>query len=147
LTAIGAWLNEENPVLVGDLAVSGNEGSRPAVVPTIRSVGKQFPPGSGYVVNGTHRKVCVIGEHLAVAWTGPVVAAAEALELLREYCGARCDAAKLTEALRQMSSSKVSEELVLIGWVRDDGRWRNFRFEAMALELDQALPQFCGLGG
>lgn len=76
MTAIAGFSVNGNPFLIGDLLVSGPENEIfTANIPTIGSVSEIFPTGSGFTVTGLRQKICIIDDHLMIAWAGPLISA------------------------------------------------------------------------
>lgn len=83
MTAVISYFQRGNPVLVGDLLLSGSEPAVPACLPTTGSIENVFPQGSGYVPTGLGQKIELIADHFAVAWAGTQIEARAVISEIR----------------------------------------------------------------
>ena len=87
MTAVISYFQRGNPVLVGDLLLSGNEPDTPACLPTTGSVENVFPQGSGFVPVGLVQKIDLITNYFAVAWSGSQIEARTVISEIRDQSG------------------------------------------------------------
>lgn len=84
MTVILGFAIDDYPVLVGDLLISSMEDGKSLNIPTIGNRENLFPKGSGYVPTGLRQKINIIGENLAVGWSGSLLAARETIKELKK---------------------------------------------------------------
>lgn len=147
MTAIGAWMWDGVPVLVGDLAISGPDDKSKAIVPTVHNIESRFPEGSGWTILGVRQKVVLISERFGVAWAGFRLGADEAIGLLRGAADHLSSQAEVQAVLSTMDRSDVTMGVTLVGWLREGGDWTRFVFRKMGLErVEHREPIFFGSG-
>lgn len=86
MTVVFSFFRNGNPVLVGDLLLSGNEPTRPAWLPSVGSVANVFPVGSGYVPIGLVQKIAVLNDNLVVGWSGSMIHARAVIRAISNEC-------------------------------------------------------------
>lgn len=70
MTLIVGFSVGPQPVLLGDLLLSGPESQVDLNLPTIGESQKVFPAGSGFTITGITQKVNILSENLMIAWAG-----------------------------------------------------------------------------
>jgi hypothetical protein len=86
VTVVVSFFRNGDPVLVGDLLLSGNEPTRPGWLPSVGSVANVFPVGSGYVPIGLVQKIAVLNDNLVVGWSGSMIHARAVIRAISNEC-------------------------------------------------------------
>jgi len=68
---------------MGDLLVSGGEGPKDLLIPTVGPRSNVFPKGSAFVPVALRQKVNVLAPNLAIGWCGSVIAAKSIIKGLK----------------------------------------------------------------
>jgi len=129
MTLIAQFAVNEQPILLGDILLSGPElTTRSVGVPTIGDTTGLFPAGSKKVVLGVRQKVTIVNpERLMMAWAGRAFVARRVLRELKDLAQTeRFNSSWLRDYFRAFECSKDKSEVQFLGWVRDGSRWVGF---------------------
>lgn len=133
MTVVAAFAVHGVPVLFGDLLLTSNAGPESqSHLPTNPTVSASMPSDIGARVVGARKKVHLIGNKLAVAWSGSFMAASSVLaELNAKFSSMNSDVSELEAELSQITMYSDGIFAVnLIGWVIDPHP-RCFRWNSM----------------
>jgi hypothetical protein len=122
MTLIAGFSIDNQPVLIGDLVLSGPEwsGSSNVDIPTIGDSQNIFPEGSGFVISGITQKVNVLSENLMIAWAGGAFVAKTLLkDLASQIPPQGLTFSGLQQFLDRFRQSKEKNDLQLIGCITE----------------------------
>lgn len=123
MTLVASFSVEKCPVLLGDILVTGADiPGRSAVLPTVGEVSTKDlkESESSTVPAGTRQKLAILGDNLALGWSGKVSTAEDVFARLKEMSEDRpwCRES-LGDHFRNLSSSTWNE-ISIIGYISDD---------------------------
>jgi hypothetical protein len=122
VTLIASFSIDHQPVLIGDLVLSGPEwsGSSTVGIPTIGDSRNIFPEGSGFVISGITQKVNILSENLMIAWAGRAFVAKTLLKDLADQIPPEgLTFHGLQEFLDRFRESKEKNDIQLIGCITE----------------------------
>ncbi|TDQ49549.1 hypothetical protein EV696_104255 [Permianibacter aggregans] len=125
MTLVAAFRLHDTPALIGDFLLSWDDGS----------------------VAGLRKKVCIINQNLAVAWTGSLRYAEIALRYLKDNAHVELSKANLENILANIPEPEdTSIQLSIIGWLVTD-KPRAFRWSCkIPHKINFSEPQYQGTG-
>ncbi len=106
----------QQPVVLGDLLLSGDEREHDVFVPSVGNVEEVFCKGSGYSITGMTQKVIVISKDMAITWAGNEVAARLAIAELRALAAKGLDPDRVQALLDGLPAVLMTLDLELTGW-------------------------------
>lgn len=130
MTLIAQFALGEQPILIGDILISGPELETQSVgVPTIGDTKGLFPKGTEKVVLGVRQKVTILSaDRLMMAWAGQAFVARQVLTELRDLAQTEAfNLSRLEDSFRALERSKQKNDVQFMGCVRDGSRWLGFR--------------------
>jgi hypothetical protein len=129
MTLIAQFAVGEQPILIGDVLLSGPELETQSVgVPTIGDTKGLFPKGTEKVVLGVRQKVTILSaDRLMMAWAGQAFVARRVLSELKDLAQTEgFDASCLRDYFRTFERSKHKSQVQFLGCVRDGNKWLGF---------------------
>ena len=150
MTIIASFVINNYPVLIGDIVTSGDEVvGKSCHIPTIGSIQKVFPEGSGYVINGVVQKLYCITSNLAIGFAGNIIAANLVLRELRNLCESNQDI-----SLKDIASyftlgmdSWCKERLQATGFIKESKGIAPFSYNAQGFQSKHlGEVRLCGTG-
>lgn len=148
MTAIGLFFKNGLPVIVGDIAISGPSNRDKIHLPTTGRVEGLARMGFGYAVVDLKQKAVLVNDRLAIAWTGPLIAAASLLEELFRLREVSLEAVRRCVAAQE--PSKATDELGILGCFLDDDAQEYRPFFARGREFKEIvgdnIERFAGTG-
>ena len=131
MTLIAAVGIDTYPVIFGDLLVSGPEQLGPAPNnPPVDEIANAFPPGSEGSIPELNQKVVLLGDHCVVAWAGTAASARPVIEALRAIASKAPLSMSIIDTYLSRLDPAMKDEVSLVGWVREDGDFRQFWYRA-----------------
>jgi len=121
MTAVIGFSFNNQPILIGDLLLSGPEIiDRDVNIPSIGDPSLVFPKGSGYSITGVDQKLYLIDDNLAVGWAGRRITAKSVLsELQKKNRETAFELGSLVEYFKRIDSPALRQELCLAGFIKD----------------------------
>ena len=122
MTIVARLIIDEWPLLIGDLLMSNKPNSdqmRNFAIPTTRNIPRTT--NTGDIPCDLRQKIALLGDHIAVGWSGKQWAAEEVLtELNLRVTTEHLDMRAINKCFERQRSS-VWENLELVGFVREPG--------------------------
>lgn len=144
MTLIAAFIEDECPVLMGDLVTSAPGTNSLRSLPIWQRPDLNIEVEGGLRLAGLAQKVVIVSDRLCVAWTGPVHRANSLLRYLREAELAN-PAGSLVEVFQGYPAHDFGDlEMVAIGY--EPGGWRTFYSPAMVTMEYGPFKSLC-IGG
>lgn len=121
MTLIAQFTFANQPVIVGDLLLSGPEYSDRSIhLPTIGNSHQALPKGSRVSIIGITQKVNIIADRLAIGWAGQAYVARTVLrELNEELQRESFTIDSLREFFDRLQKSKDRDTVRFVGWIMD----------------------------
>ncbi len=90
MTIVSAFNVGKNPVVVGDLLLSGPERSEQSMgIPVVGDITQVFPVGSGWSIVGLRQKVNLVAPNCVIAWADSQLGASIVIKELRNMASCR----------------------------------------------------------
>src|SRR6266705_1883382 len=143
MTLIGALELETYPLVLGDILISQTGTSKSHIsVPTRTDLSGLLPADWLRAVIALKRKVTIINDGLAMAWTGSAFAAARVLNALRLDIGAtRITEPELVGFLNRYKDD-VDVNCTLIGWLVEQNTRIPFKWSSRSGDLSTNQPPY-----
>jgi hypothetical protein len=127
MTLIAAAGIDTFPAIFGDLLVSGPEARGPApTIPPPGQIENVSPVGPASSISDLNQKVVLLGDNCVVAWAGTVAFARVVIRALRAMASKEPLSIAIIEAYLPGIDSAAKDEGSLVGWVRENGDFRQF---------------------
>lgn len=135
MTFITAYLEEGIPVLLGDILLTNytenvDHVNGLEIIPTIGETKNVYEPEWGVSISGLRRKLCIVNDKVALAWTGDSIAAQVIISEIKNLFASNFDNEKLFDYLRYDVDYLASLSCIIIGWVVTDGSPLAFKWDS-----------------
>lgn len=136
MTVVIGFLINNHPLLVGDILLSSEEIVGKSIdLPLTGDVRNIFPEGSGFVPTGLRQKLVVIGDNLALGWSGTRIAAKTIIKEMIEHNDRTPFTKETLDAFIKNIDRIVTEQgFSFVGFLRDPETSGFFMFNSYTHE-------------
>jgi hypothetical protein len=135
MTLIAAAGVDTYPAIFGDVLVSGPE--RPGGKPETPIDGEAANPSAAkpvWSILGPGQRIVVLSDNCVIAWSGDVDSARAVVGELRAMASQAPLSITIIDAYLSQLDPAVNDEINLVGWMRDNGVFHQFRYRADTAE-------------
>jgi len=138
VTVIATFSLNGFPFMLGDLLISGPRAENEELhLPTIGDTSAVFLQGSARAITGLRQKLCVIGDNLAIGWSGSyIVAQTIVKELMRRNQRNQMTRQEIRNYFANLDDWTRQQDLHFVGYVAEAGGIGAFGYNCSEFRSD-----------
>jgi len=138
MTVVAAFTVNGVPVMLGDLLISGPSTGRASIhIPTVGDAIPSLPEDGQLAIAQLRQKLCIIGDNIALGWSGSLLAATMVVEgLIKENRRSEMTLEEVKRYLDNLDKWTRQQDLSLVGYVSEPAGIAPFGYNCSEFQSD-----------